>query len=241
MKARGGALIIKEKESVMATYAVICCVLLVLFYALLIYSERRGRVGQRYVFKTLASVMFIALGSAVFARGDVSAAERLPVWLGLCFSLVGDVFLAVYDHRRRDRFFALGVTGFGAAQISYSVYFIRAGVWSGWAVLAALAIASVPQIFIKVFQMKMDRPTRVLVTVYSILLSFAASCAFAWLLARGGTRALVMASGMALFLLSDIILLFKYFYDRPHPSLTALNLATYYGAQVLLALGIGVL
>lgn len=224
----------------MTAYAVICAALLIVFCVLLIVSDYGKKPKLRYLFKTLASIMFIAIGSAMFLRGDVRVTEGLPVWIGLCFSLLGDVFLALFDHRRQERYFAIGVLWFGLAQISYSVYFITAGPWTAWSILIAAALAAFTLVSARVFHMKLDKSMTVLVGIYSFLLSLAFASGFIRMVFLPNPRTRIMAAGMALFLLSDIVLLFKYFYGKPPKCLTAVNLTTYYGAQLLLALGIGI-
>lgn len=223
----------------MIVYAVISALLLVVFCTLLIYSDYKKGPQHRYWFKTLASVMFIALGSGMFWNGEIQAA--LPLWIGLCFSLAGDVFLAVFDHKKDTRYFVMGVLGFGAAQIGYSIYFICAGTWIGWSALIAVMITVASQVGMKMFQIKLTKGMLALVTVYSLLLSFAFACGLMSMIREFSPKSLIMAVGMGLFLLSDVVLLFKYFYKEAPKCLTAVNLATYYGAQLLLAMGIGMI
>lgn len=221
----------------MTVYMVISALLLAVFTTLLIDSEYRKGPKERYWFKTLASVMFIALGCTMFWRGDTAA---LPIWIGLWFSLIGDVFLAVFDDKKKLQYFVLGVIGFGAAQIGYSIYFICAGTWVGWSILIAALITVGSQVGMKMFHIEMTKGIRLLITVYSLLLSFAFACGLMSMIRQFHAHSLIMAIGMGLFLLSDIVLLFKYFYEKPAKCLTGVNLALYYGAQLLLALSIAV-
>ena len=54
----------------------------------------------------------------------------------------------------------------------------------------------------------------------------------------GGRRGALAAVGAALFLISDAVLLFVYFYVRPRKALRAVNLAAYYLGMLCLALSV---
>ena len=56
--------------------------------------------------------------------------------------------------------------------------------------------------------------------------------------ACGGRRGALAAVGAALFLISDAVLLFVYFYVRPRKALRAVNLAAYYLGMLCLALSV---
>ena len=56
--------------------------------------------------------------------------------------------------------------------------------------------------------------------------------------ACGGRRGALAAVGAALFLISDAVLLFAYFYVRPRKALRAVNLAAYYLGMLCLALSV---
>jgi len=220
------------------TAILICSALLAVFATLLIWSEYKRGAKERYIFKSLASLMFILLGliSLLFYPG----ARAWPVFAGLVASLAGDEFLAVYDHRRQSRYFLLGLGAFGVAQAFYSAYFLPLGETVLWSALLAVIITIASLGGIVTFKMKLKR-LLLPVLVYSLLLSFAFANALLALIASFSPQLLAMTLGMGLFLLSDIVLLFKYFYAKAPRSLTIFNLGFYYLAQLLLCLGITLL
>ncbi len=211
--------------------------MLMVFSALLILGEYKRGAKERYIFKSLASLMFILIGLASLFDSRSVLSGAVFVFAGLVFSLFGDEFLAVYDDKKRKRFFLLGVAAFSCAHIFYSIYFIRFEESLLWSLLLAAIVTIASLGGIVTFKMKLGK-CLVPVMIYSFLVSFAFSNAFFMVIQAFSLHTFIMALGMLLFLFSDVILLFKYFYAKAPRSLTALNLSSYYLAQLLLCFGI---
>ena len=75
-----------------------------------------------------------------------------------------------------------------------------------------------------------------LLPLVQLLPAVAAAAAVLFALPR--TVPVLAAVGAALFLISDAVLLFVYFYVRPRKALRAVNLAAYYLGMLCLALSV---
>ena len=73
---------------------------------------------------------------------------------------------------------------------------------------------------------------------YSLCVGLMCARGTAFGFACGGRRGALAAGGAALFLISDAVLLFVYFYVRPRKALRAVNLAAYYLGMLCLALSV---
>lgn len=225
----------KEGVFHMLGWVIAISALLLVFSVCLIVSEYRHGPRERYIYKTLASLMFVALGAIGLYLHHW---EALPIVLGLLFSFGGDGFLALYDHKKHNYDFYLGIATFCLAQIAYSWHALEGGYTMWEPLLLAIGLTVLAAVGIHLFQMKLRGGFLAAILVYSLLLTFAFSAALFRYFKDPGPATLLLAVGKALFLASDVFLLFKYFYSRPHRHLTAWNLSTYYVAQLLLCLSI---
>lgn len=210
--------------------ALSCC-----FAVVLIVSEYSK--PRRLLWKTLASAMFTAAAVIALVFTGDSPFYQAGIAIGLICSMAGDEFLAVFDNKRKNCYFVWGVVFFSLAQIFYAVYFVGLALAVSFGVLLVTLLVFIGAMGgIHCFRMELGR-VHFPVIVYSLLLSFSFACALLSALEQMSGQAWLMAAGMALFLLSDVVLLFKYFLIGAHRSLTGLNLSLYYGAQALLVVG----
>lgn len=102
--------------------------------------------------------------------------------------------------------------------------------------LAALAVtaACARHKRFKLRRMHMELPA----LAYSLCVGLMCARGTAFGFACGGRRGALAAVGAALFLISDAVLLFVYFYVRPRKALRAVNLAAYYLGMLCLALSV---
>lgn len=214
--------------------------LMALFTGLLIYDEQKKKGNCRTLFKSLATAMFLGMGIALL----LLVRQKGLGWLaaGLLASAFGDEFLAFFDRCKKSVYFVLGVSAFGAAQICYSIFFT--GLAGGWTILAFAGAAIITLLScggILAFKMNL-KSCLVPVVLYSYLLSLAFMNATVYAVVSGfAAGPLVLSLGMASFLISDVILLFKYFYPGARSALTGYNLSSYYLAQALLCFGAAML
>ncbi len=200
----------------------------VLIAVLAIRAHYLETPGQVYVFKPLATLLILALALCLPpARPEYQWA----VAAGLVFSTAGDIFLML----PRDRFVA-GLASFLVAHLCYVWAFsievplvVHPLVWlpffaAGGGVVALIWPGLKPAL---------RGPVAVYVVVIAVMASQAAE---RWLALAGGV-ALAAAVGAGLFVVSDAVLAIDRF-RRPFRAARAVTLATYWSAQLLIALSV---
>ena len=189
------------------------------------YGGSRWRV---YVFKPLTTTLILAIACL-----PVAAVEPRYQWaivVGLVFSLAGDVFLMLPG----DRFIA-GLVAFLLAHVVYIVAFTT-GAPLGTASWLLVPIAVIAVVILRVLWPGLGR-LKAPVTIYVavIVVMTWTALARAWVLPS--TATFLAAVGAALFLASDAILALNRF-GKPFRAGRALNLATYFAGQWLIALSV---
>lgn len=183
---------------------------------------------QVYVFKPLATLLILALALSL---APASPSYQWAVAAGLLFSTAGDVFLML----PRDRFVA-GLASFLVAHLCYVGAF-SIGVPFGAAPLLWLPFLAAGGVVLALVWPGLKPALRAPVTVYVIVIAaMAGQAAGRWHL-LGGWLALAAALGAALFVASDAVLALDRF-RRHFPAARALTLATYWAAQLLIALSV---
>lgn len=206
----------------------ILCILAVLSAIACIAAYETGREGVARVFKPLTMVLVLVV--AVQPSASTPTSYRMLVVAGLLFSLAGDVFLMLPS----DRFIA-GLASFLVGHVFYVSAFAGA---ADLAPLALLPFAVAAAGIYAVLHRHLDG-LRV-----PVLLYVAAIVAMAWLatgrwLAVGQLGALLACIGAILFVVSDGALAINRF-ARPFKGAQTVVLGTYFPAQLLIALSIGV-
>lgn len=192
------------------------------------YLDERRR-WQTYVCKPLATLLILALALSLPAA---HAEYRWAVAVGLVFSTAGDVFLML----PRDRFVA-GLASFLVAHLCFAwafsigVPFVANPVF--WLVYLALGGGVLAFIW-PGLKPALRGPVMVYVVVIAVMASLAAE---RWH-ALGSVAALAAAAGAGLFVVSDGVLAIDRF-RRPFRAARAATLATYWAAQLLIALSVG--
>ncbi len=204
--------------------------LVVMSATLHIRAEYRGLRWQVYLFKPITTSLIIAL--ALLLPPTTPAPYKLLVLVGLIVSLGGDIFLMLPDDR-----FVPGLLSFLVAHIFYSAAFTR-GVdlsLTWWAVTLYLAYGALMLALLRPRLGSLQAPVLAYMGVILVM---------GWLalerwLALGTTASLLAAIGAALFVISDSTLAL----DRFRTSFAAgraLTLATYFAAQWLIGVSVGV-
>lgn len=193
-----------------------------------IWSEAKGRKRVHHVAKPLTTVLIIAV--AALAAAPVPAAYKTVVLAGLFFSLLGDVALMF-----PDRLFIAGLVAFLAAQILYIVAFKPA---PGQAVPLMTFLPFVLYGLLMFFLLAPGLgPLKLPVLVYIGAITAMAGFAAVRYVHLGGTRPLLAFVGAVLFLVSDSALAYDRF-AKKFAAARALVLATYFPAQLLIALSV---
>lgn len=192
-----------------------------------IWAEYRGPRRHVYILKPLTMV-FICL-IAILGQATLPLYKYMIIG-GLVFSMAGDVFLMLPSDR-----FRAGLAAFLIAHLFYIVAFvseIRTLAW--WPLIPLIPYGIVTCAVLAPYLGKQRSPVLVYVTVIMTM---------AWLACErwGQTSqsgALLASIGAVLFLVSDTILAINRF--RGSCKLAhALDLATYYAAQWLIASSVG--
>jgi uncharacterized membrane protein YhhN len=201
----------------------------ILSAAIHIRAEYRGPRLQVYIFKPLTMGFILLI--AILGQGT-SPFYKYMIISGLVFSLAGDVLLMLPS----DRFVA-GLVAFLSAHLFYITAFLsEIGSLIWWPL--------VPLTFFGVVVYSILAPSLGRLRL-PVLIYIAAILIMAWLawerwIQAGQTGALLAAVGALLFILSDTILAVNRF-RWTFTAARALNLATYFTAQLAIAGSVGLL
>jgi uncharacterized membrane protein YhhN len=195
--------------------------------AIAISSKYREQRFMHYAFKPLTMVLIISLAW----ERTVGAPSFYGYFIlaGLCFSLLGDVFLMLPGDR-----FKPGLLAFLSAQVLYILAFSR-GIEAVDLKPLVIILAYGSVFFLYLFRNlgRMGWPVFVYILVISAMVWLAVNRYLAW----GDPSSLLACIGAVLFLLSDSLNGVKRF-RKPFDLVEILILGTYFPAQLLLALSI---
>ena len=211
------------------TYIILLPILL--SASLAIYATLAGRRSWVYLFKPLTTILILLLALALPA--DPPGRYRLGVLIGLLLSLAGDIFLMLPG----DRFIA-GVVAFLGAHLAYLAAFTSVVPFAASpAAFAAVAVAVIA--LLSVLWGSLPSPMRAPLVIYAVVLgSMTAQAVSQWTVLQSAAAG-AGAIGAVLFLASDTTLVIDRF-ARPFRLAPLFVLGTYYTAQVLIALSLGV-
>lgn len=196
-----------------------------------IAAQSLGRSRAVYVFKPLTMLLILAL--ALQPSLSTPPPYRWLVVTALLFSLVGDVLLMLPSDR-----FAAGLASFLVAHLVYTAAFAaEAGLGASPGLLIAFAAAGLALDLL--LRPGVPRPLRLPVLLYSAAIVVMGWQAAARWLVVGQLGALLACVGAILFLASDAALAVDRF-RRPLRAAPALVLGSYFAAQWLIALSVGV-
>ena len=210
-------------QLVLAASAILVAVLAIRAH----YLDERGR-WQVYAFKPLATLLILARAVSLSpARPEYQWA----VAAGLLFSTAGDVFLML----PRDRFVA-GLASFLVAHLCY-VWAFGIGVSFADKPLLWLPYFAAGGIVVALVWPGLKPALRAPVTLYVVVIAVMAGQAAERWQVLGSAVALAAAIGAGLFVASDAVLAIDRF--RWHfRAARAVTLATYWTAQLLIALSV---
>jgi uncharacterized membrane protein YhhN len=182
------------------------------------------------VFKPLTTSLILGVVLLPAAR-NVSI-YRGAIALGLLFSLFGDILLMLPGDR-----FAAGLVSFLLAHISYIVAFDSATQYAGFPWIAFPLVLSGGLVLRYVWP-GVSYSLRGPIVGYVIVMVTMASWAAYRALVSPGLASVVAGAGAVLFLISDAALAVDRF-RQPFRAAQAIVLATYFAAQLLIALSAG--
>ncbi len=204
-----------------------------------------------FVYKMLASAVFVAAGIYSFISIKEKSYYSLAILCGLILGFTGDIFLTldpfIKDKKSKMNTAAIIIGGacFLFGHICYICAFVRemlardafsrvvtAVFWAG-----AMLVILGAKLILNIKAGKLTIP----VFIYAAVISFKAACAVCLAKSQGGavSKAIIIAAPV-LFLISDLSLMVKFFDKERFNTLPvrALNLGTYYLSQMLLAVSI---
>ena len=193
-----------------------------------IVAYQTGRDGVARIFKPLTMLFVLA----VAAQPSLSTppAYRALVVGGLIFSLAGDVFLMLPS----DRFIA-GLASFLVGHLFYVAAFAGEAVLDPLAMLLLIGFAGA---FYALLHPHLDGLRAPVIVYVTAIVSMAWLAIGRWL-GVGQLGALLGCIGAVLFVVSDAALAFNRFV-RPFRGSQAVVLGTYFPAQLLIGLSVGV-
>ena len=192
----------------------------------------------RIVLKTITSVLFVLFAFLCYDEREEQQRFAKFLLCGLICSLFGDIFMALNPYH--EIFMSFGIVTFAMAQVMYIIGFTTCVRIHGrdFAMFLIIFLIIVATMTFGSFEFD---------GIYGAVLGYAAIISFMVVKAISlfryyqNNRKLVVfeVTGAVLFLLSDLILLFYYFYTKQCPWLRGeTNYVVYYPAQILIASGI---
>lgn len=219
------------------------CYLFVLS-ALIRAGLSKGRYGNKYIIlKGSTSVCFVllALVTAIWRGNGLLTFFMLLPSLLLCLS--GDVLLAFANVRKKffGKYFLAGAISFAIGHALFIVVFRAISAAQSFWMWPMLILPIIMSAFVFVVgkRNKRFRFGKMMLpgTVYAFFVGLMTVAAVRMCsLAVYDIRAWLMAAGAVLFFVSDVILMFMYFYYKPRRVLRAFNFGTYYIGMMLIAL-----
>lgn len=192
---------------------------------------------KRCCLKTISSACFVLIG-ALSIQFHTSSIYGFMM-IGFVLGMLGDVLLdlaACYPHVKKWYFLA-GLSSFLLGHIAYTIGFYIEGKWY-WEIIFCIFISV---ICIQCLQRVSCNFDEVKLPVYLygtvILCMLLQSVKNVWF--QPSLYTVLLCAGASLFTISDLVLAFLLFQDRYHrPSMTWVNLTTYYMAQMIFALSL---
>uniref|UniRef100_UPI0022E14D97 lysoplasmalogenase n=2 Tax=Peptostreptococcaceae TaxID=186804 RepID=UPI0022E14D97 len=205
------------------------------------YFTYKPYKNYRGISKTITSILFVFIAISGYIENNTNFAYFIFILLGLIFSLFGDVFLiyAKESESTMSKNFIYGLLSFSFAHIFFSVGFISISDFSIYTIIFTLILSSISLLFLKSIKGLDFKGMFNYVAFYAIVISFMFAQSLNLYLSNSFSfDILIVTIGALLFVLSDLILAFDYFYKNSPKILGALNLLVYYSAQALIALSV---
>lgn len=212
------------------------------------YAQEKGVFGIRFLIKCLASSSFMIMGFLALYK-----VKRIDVWqigviIGLLAGLIGDVFHATNGIVETKFTNPLQLSGVVFFWISHLIYVMAFNTlfrnFNSW---FFIIIAGIPVIvYILIIKKKIPCHPQAIVPMlfYALIIALMLAIASNILLeSKASTQGVIIFVGALLFVLSDLLLGFYYFFDfkdnKKEKSIVAfIYMPVYYIAHTLFALSI---
>jgi uncharacterized membrane protein YhhN len=188
------------------------------------------------VAKFLSSAAFIGVALyASFVSGQSTHFMQLLPALLLC--LLGDILLGFYHHTKDRKFFMAGLGTFLTGHIVFVLAFsqLQRLQMTDFILPTLALLLTVGLTGLKDMDTGRMKP---LVYVYSFFVALLFSKAIHLMVFLPSLKTVILCIGSGLFMISDAIILFLYFYKKKHWAVHTANLATYYYGMFFIALSL---
>lgn len=211
-----------------------------------ICTEYAKKMKKATVLKGVASFLFVLLGAFLYSSNPASV--TFLILLGLIFGMLGDIFLNMrnlYEGAVSNKIFAVGILFFLLGHFMYIASLICCNasiVLSALILSAVLSILAIPPLMRQITAPSKGLKIFGYVYLVIVITMFSmAAVSFAGVMPKLGVQWFytLFAIGSALFVVSDFIMIYYSFGKKILP-LRAINLFSYYIAQILIALCVGV-
>ena len=215
----------------------LCLGFAVLMAITYIYVELKRSPLRAFMSKALASLSFVMLG--VFAASDHLNMSIAPyVIIGLVLGLIGDLVLALRPLRNSSEdktLIVYGICFFGLGHIFYLLGLSELGAISMISILIGLLMMILIIFMSYILKFEMGK-AKIPSYLYAFLIFMMIGQSIIFMM-NGQTETfyILFTLGAILFGLSDLILAPIYYKQNKTKIMIALNLITYYGAQILIA------
>lgn len=222
------------------TYSLVLLMLLSL--VILLYFTYKTHKNFRGIFKTITSILFVTIAISSYLEKSSNFTYFIFILLGLLFSLFGDIFLIFKneDKNHLNKYFIYGLLNFSLAHVFFSIGFIYLNHFNFYTILFSFLLAFVVLFILKCIKELDFKDSFYYVAFYSVVISFMfiQSLNLCFYSKFYNPYILWITIGALLFVLSDLILSFDYFYKDCPKFMAVLNLLIYYIAQLLIALSV---
>ncbi|WP_195543582.1 lysoplasmalogenase family protein [Massiliimalia timonensis] len=221
------------------TKGVILVYYLCLFIMLIVSCYHSKWKRYHVLLKTGTSLGFLAMALLAWAELGFVWEAVLPALMlpGFLFCFAGDVGLALYDRKPANGKFLIGLSLFLLGHVLFllSLYQFTAFSWTDLIFPVLMTGAAFGLTRLKRMDVQKMGPC---ILAYAFFVSMFCGKGVQTALLFSSQQGLWLGTGAVLFLLSDLILLFVFFYHPFRPSGKFWNLLTYYGGMMCLALSL---
>lgn len=217
---------------------ILAVVYIAALFALLVVSRRKKTFYA--AMKGVCSALFLVCVIASWCSGQ--KLEEFSFWLllaALVLCAFGDVFLGVANNtsgRVSKKPFLAGAASFTIAHVLFCCMFYYRGTFYWFDVVLPLALMGILFALEKKDRVRLKK-MRLMGFIYTFMVGLMAGKALQLVIVSGAvtTGEILLAVGAALFLASDILLLFLYFGTVRYTWIRAVNLTSYYIGVFLMA------
>ena len=213
--------------------------LLIIGTGILVVITDKGMRKQRIIIKTITSLVFVLIGIFSYLKYKNDFTYFLLLIMGAGASFLGDVFLAISSKSERNSSntnLIIGASCFFLAQLLYSSAFISKVGYNF--ILLFIPLLGIIVLFLATLSKSNTLEVgklKIPLLIYGLSVCFTCSAAMNFLIIYGIHSFIsIVALGGLLFLMSDFLLIYKYFHKDYYPrTINFIYLSTYYLAQLI--------